>query len=182
MALVGGLLAACGAPPPAAPKNPMALQEGCAVPADQRVLRARLEIERGQGSLAIDGQSGGHCSIFALTPGEHRVSVQATSEAAFGIAAALDAFADGQKYQVFDLRCGAPGSCDTVTLRQWQKDVEQNRNSMTDPCAALKVTNVHWESQQLDEYHPKALTVTFALHVYSKPSGKPPRDPSCPDR
>jgi len=53
---------------------------------------------------------------------------------------------------------------------------------LTDPCAALKVTDIKWDAEKLDEAHPKSLDVSFTLHVYSKPSGKPPRDPSCPEK
>lgn len=175
------LVACSGSPPPVAVKNPATLKEGCDVPGDQRVLRARLEIERGEGSISIDGQSGGPCAIYALLPGPHRVAVHAAGAGAFGVAAVLQAFSDGTAYDVFDLHCGFPGSCDTETLHSWQKEVETSRTHMTDPCAALKVTAVHWDSEKLDDVHPKSLDVSFELHVYSKPSGKAPHDPSCPE-
>jgi len=175
--------AACASSPaPVVAKNPVTLQSDCTVPADQRVLRARLELERGEGALSVDGQTGGPCAVFALTPGEHQVAIHAAGEAAFGVAATVEAFSDGNRYGVFELRCGIPGSCDTETLRGWQHEVETDRSQMTDPCAALKVTNVHWESQKLDEFHPKSLDVSFVMHVYSKPSGKAPHDPSCPEK
>jgi hypothetical protein len=171
-----------GSTPPVVIKDPATLQAGCDVPDDRRVLRARLDIERGEGSITVDGQTGGPCAIFALTPGPHRVAIHAAGPAAFGVAAVLQAFSDGTAYDVFDLHCGFPGPCDTDTLHAWQSDVQAARTHMTDPCAALKVTAVHWDSEKLDAYHPKSLDVSFELHVYSKPSGKPPRDPSCPDR
>ncbi len=177
------LLAACGgSAPAAAPKNPATLMGGCDAPDGERVLRARLDLERGDGSLAVDGQTGGACAVYKLTPGEHQVTLTATGPAAFGIAASLQAVAGGQTYDVFDLHCGLPGSCDNDSLRAWQKAIEADRTQMTDPCAALKLTNLRWETQQLDEVHPKALTLSFVLHVYSKPSGKPPHDKSCPEK
>ncbi len=179
------LLAACSQPAGApTAKNPATLRQGCEAPEEGRVLRARLELERGEGKIAVDGQAGGPCAVYELTPGPHAVAVHAEGVGAgpFGLAAILQAHADGNAYDVFDLHCGFPGPCDNDTLRAWQSAVRADRTKMTDPCAALTVTDIRWESKQLDEVHPSALDVTFNLHVYGKPSGKPPRDPSCPEK
>jgi hypothetical protein len=183
-AFLSAMLIACSGSAPSATvvTNPATLRPGCEVPDDQRVLRAKIDIERGDGQITVDGQSGGACAVYALAPGAHRVSVHAAGAAAFGVAAVLTAYANGTAYDVFDLHCGFPGSCDTETLHNWQKDVQASPTHLADACAALKLTNVRWETEPLDDVHPKALDVTFELHVYSKPSGKPPHDASCPER
>jgi hypothetical protein len=178
------VVAACASgPTPAVVSNPVTVVEsGCQVPSAGRSLRSKLELERGAGTLTVDGKDGGACAVFALTPGEHQVKLDAAGEGAFGVAATLDIFADGNRYDLFELRCGVPGSCDTGTLRAWRAAIEADRTRMTDPCGAAKITNVKWESQQMDDVHPRALSLSFVLHVYSKSSGKAPHDPSCPEK
>ena len=163
--------------------NPASVLGGCDLLPDQRSLRARLELERGEGAITVDGQTGGGpCTIYALKPGLHRVTIHAAGPSAFGMHAIIDAASDGHQYDVFDLQCGFPGSCDVETLKNWRKELEGDHAKMTDPCAALKVTDIKWDAEKLDEYHPKTLDVSFTMHVYSRPSGKPARDPSCPEK
>ena len=176
------LLAACGAAPPPPTQNPATVVGGCDAVPDRRSLRARLELERGDGAITVDGQRGGPCAIYELKAGLHAVTIHAEGPAGFGVAATLDALADGNEYAAFDLHCGLPGSCDVETLRDWRKQIEGDHAKMTDRCAALKVTDIRWEADKLDEVHPKSLDVAFTLHVHSRPSGKPPRDPSCPEK
>lgn len=188
--LCSASLVACGGPSSSSPSGGVGLHPTTAVsadcgasPAGRRSLVARLEVERGPGSIRFDGvEHGPGCVQYDLTPGTHHVVVHAEGESGFGILSRFQIVDAPREYDTFLLSCGVPGSCDNETLRGWRRDIEADRTRMTDPCGAAKVTAIKWDTEALDEVHPRKLTVSFDLHVYSKPSGKEPRDPSCPEK
>ncbi len=176
-------LIACGSPataPVANPARPGAGADCSSPPEGRRSLVARIDVERGAGAIEIDGTRQAGCAVWDLPPGAHRVRVTAAGATGFGVRARMQVADPPTRYDLFDLSCGLPGSCDTDTLRRWEAQVVADRTQMTDPCSAAKLTGIKWESEQLDAVHPKSLALSFDLHVYPQPSGKPPRDPSCP--
>jgi hypothetical protein len=180
------ILSGCGSSTTQVPvANPARPAGDCATPpAGKRSLVTRIEVERGDGALALDGasQAGAGCRLWDLPPGTHHVEVSAEGAAGFGVHATMKVVDPPTEYDLFDLACGLPGSCDTATLRAWETAVVADRTRMTDPCSAAKLTGIRWDTEQLDDLHPKKLKLSFDLHVYSKPSGKPPHDPSCPEK
>src|SRR6266567_2324197 len=178
------LLCACGGAASSAPAaNPARPAADCnAPPEGHRSLVARIEVERGAGSVDVDGARQSGCALWDLPPGTHHVTVTAAGPAGFGVRARMQVADPPTMYALFELSCGLPGSCDTATLRSWEANVVADRTRMTDPCSAAKLTGIKWETEQLDDVHPKAVTLSFDVHVYTKPSGKPPHDPSCPEK
>jgi hypothetical protein len=182
-ALVFTILAACGSAAPPPPAHPATPAGDCAeAPPGKRSLAARIDVERGTGTITIDGATQSGCALFDLPPGTHHVLVKVAGAQGFGVNAQMQVLDPPQRYDLFQLSCGLPGSCDAPTLHAWAKGIDPTHMTMTDPCGAAKLTGIQWTTEMLDDVHPKELTVTFDLHVYSKPSGKPPHDPSCPEK
>jgi hypothetical protein len=177
------LLCACGPTSVIPMANPARPEVNCSSPpVGRRSLVTRLELERGTGAIAVDGTSQSGCAIWDLPAGTHHVTLTAAGEGGFGVHAKMQVTDPPMAYDLFDLSCGLPGSCDTGSLRGWEASVVADRAKMSDPCAAAKLTGIKWDTEQLDDVHPKKLVVSFDLHVYNQPSGKPPHDPSCPDK
>jgi hypothetical protein len=177
------LVAACGGGAAPAPQNPLHMMGGCdTAPAGKRSLAASIDVERGAGTIDVDGTKQAGCALYELTPGVHHVTVSANGAGGFGVRAKLQVVDPPTSYDLFDLQCGRPGSCDTQTLRAWETAVVADRTRMTDPCSAAKLTGIRWSTEQLDDVHPKSLELSFDIHVYTQASGKPPHDPSCPDK
>ena len=177
------LLCACGSTTNVPLANPARAAGDCnSPPAGHRSLVGRIELERGEGAIEVDGARQSGCALWDLPPGTHHVKVTASGPTGFGVHAKMQVVDPPSSYDLFDLTCGLPGSCDTGTLRSWEATVVGDRTQMTDPCSAAKLTGIKWETEPLDEVHPKALTLSDDLHVYNPPSGKPPHAPSCPTK
>ena len=177
------VLVACGSTTTIPIANPVRPEGDCsAAPAGERSLLTRVEVERGEAAIEIDGEKRPGCALWKMPPGTHHVTITASGAGGFGLRARMQVADPPNVYDLFDLSCGLPGSCDTQTLRSWEAAVVADRTRMTDPCGAAKLTGIRWSTEMLDDVHPKQVELGFDLHVYMKASGKPPHDPTCPEK
>jgi hypothetical protein len=153
--------------------------------------RLELSVETGPGAteVTVDGQvqvavrEGTGCAQVELTPGAHRVELRARGDDGLGVHLKLDGQHPSQPwwYDVFSFDCGQP-TCERGPLAAWGRAAQADRKRLTDPCSAVQVRDVKWDSERRPGGElVTQLSLGFTVFLYKEPFDLEPRDQSCPE-
>lgn len=155
----------------------------------KRRVELALDANPGATEVSVDGatrvaaKSGTACAHVELDPGEHQVVVLSRGDE--GLGAHLKMMAAHPKedwwYDLFNFDCGQP-TCEKGPLADWGRAAQADRKAMTDPCSAMQIRNIKWESERAPGRDlVTGLRLTFTVFLYKDAFNNQPRDPACPE-
>lgn len=123
------------------------------------------------------------CFYVDLTsPGEHKVTIRAHGEPAFGARVTIREIGVDPKsyYDTFTFGCGGPGACDQPQLRDWRDGLRRYTRGVHDPCGSTKIKGIEWDTGEMpDATLPSDLYVKLVLQPYAFAPKHPSGDPAC---
>jgi len=116
------------------------------------------------------------------SPGEHKVTIRAHGEPAFGARVNIREMSADPKswYDTFTFGCGGPGACDQPQLHDWRDGLKEYTRGVHDPCGSTKIKGIEWDTGEMpDSTIPSDLYVRLVLQPYEFAPKHPSGDPAC---